>query len=55
MKRRAATSTKKASKIRPPKLRLSTDAAWRIREGVLRHYSDPFTAVDDLMKAMTEK
>jgi len=54
VKRRAATSTKKASKSRPPKVRLSSNAAWRIREGMLRHYSDPYTAVADLMKAMTE-
>ena len=55
VKRRSVTSTKKVSKSRASKHTISTDATWRMRDGVLRHYSDPYTAIEDLIKAMTEK
>lgn len=39
-------AAKKTSKSKlSPQPRLSTDAAWRIRESVVRHYADPFVAI----------
>ncbi len=32
--------------------RLSTDAAWRIRESVVRHHADPYVAVSALVKVV---
>ena len=57
VKRRAApfAIAKKESKSRLPKVGLSTDAAWKTREGVLRYYTDSYTAIDAVMKALAEK